>query len=702
MHYQKRASRSRKITDRFKTSHNTSEIQPLEPRRLFTVFYVNSVTDNISAVDHVISLREAMTAAATNSPCGNAPAGSPGLDTIRFNIPGSGLKTIQPASALPTIAMDEPVYIDGFTQPGSLANTSASAQNAVMRIQINGTLAGSNTHGFTIEAMHTTIRGLVINGFSKDGIHIATRTFDFEQPDNSGTATIVGNFIGTNATGTVAVPNGGNGVTIEDFVNNPGASGHTIGRPALADRNLISGNAGDGINIAFNSGSNNIENNLIGTNAAGSAAIGNGLSGIVTNTKTTIVKNVISGNVGGGIVLGEQGNSLVTGNFVGLNAGGTFAVPNGGIGIYVSGLSDQLTIGGTTASLRNLISGNGNSGIFIDGSISGGSRTKVVGNFIGVNRSGSSAVPNGGYGIEMYVNFRTQIGGSVAGERNVISGNVRGGVYLVESWECKVVGNYIGTNATGSAALGNGGSGVTLGYGSHHNDIGGASPARGNVIAASSRYGIHLLTEADSFGITQANQVQNNFVGTNTSATLNLGNALAGVFIENSLNNTIGGAAGSGNCIRFNRKGVVVAAGDWSMGNSVTYNAVWSNQLIQIDLGHDGSTPNDVGDVDTGPNGFQNTAILRTPHPNSMAGDLYSTPSATFTVQFYQSSSTGAGGLGELEMLVGTLTVTTNSSGHASFSMTPAVPLIAGRYLTAIVTSLEGTSEVSAPILIEP
>ena len=101
MHYQKRASRSRKITDRFKTSHNTSEIQPLEPRRLFTVFYVNSVTDNISAVDHVISLREAMTAAATNSPCGNAPAGSPGLDTIRFNIPGSGLKTIQPASALP-------------------------------------------------------------------------------------------------------------------------------------------------------------------------------------------------------------------------------------------------------------------------------------------------------------------------------------------------------------------------------------------------------------------------------------------------------------------------------------------------------------------------------------------------------------------------------------------------------------------------
>jgi hypothetical protein len=93
-------------------------------------------------------------------------------DPITFNIPGSGLKTISPTTALPTIT--DPVIIDGYTQPGASANTNAAGSglglNTVLQIELNGTSAGATASGLIISGGNSTVRGLVVNRFNRAGI----------------------------------------------------------------------------------------------------------------------------------------------------------------------------------------------------------------------------------------------------------------------------------------------------------------------------------------------------------------------------------------------------------------------------------------------------------------------------------------------------------------------------------------------------
>src|SRR5262245_54629844 len=126
-------------------------------------------TGDAIAVDGVVTLREAITAANTNAPSGDAAAGDPGADIISFNIPGGGIKTISPASELPVIT--ESVTIDGYTQPGASPNTLAIGDDAILLIELSGTNAGA-TDGLTINATNCTIRGLVINRFSQYGMKL--------------------------------------------------------------------------------------------------------------------------------------------------------------------------------------------------------------------------------------------------------------------------------------------------------------------------------------------------------------------------------------------------------------------------------------------------------------------------------------------------------------------------------------------------
>jgi hypothetical protein len=120
-----------------------------------------------------------------------------GTDTITFNIPGTDPHTIKPASALPTIT--DPVVINGYTQPGASPNTNpvGSGINAVLKIELDGSLAGTLQQGLYIAANDCTVRGLVINRFGGNGIFLL---------DNSGNH-IEGNFIGTNIAGTVGLGN---------------------------------------------------------------------------------------------------------------------------------------------------------------------------------------------------------------------------------------------------------------------------------------------------------------------------------------------------------------------------------------------------------------------------------------------------------------------------------------------------------------
>ena len=169
------------------------QVELMERRLLPTTINVTGTGDSI-ATDGVVTLREAITAANTNAASGDAPAGTLGLDTIDFAIPGSGVQTITLLSALPSIT--DKVSIDGTTQPGSSANTVAVGDNAVLNVEIDGGNIVQNFAGLQLNAggSGSTIRGLVINRFVAPG-SAAIQLF------NSNGNTLVGNFLGTNAAG---------------------------------------------------------------------------------------------------------------------------------------------------------------------------------------------------------------------------------------------------------------------------------------------------------------------------------------------------------------------------------------------------------------------------------------------------------------------------------------------------------------------
>ncbi|MFY9573415.1 MAG: right-handed parallel beta-helix repeat-containing protein, partial [Blastocatellia bacterium] len=177
-----------------------------------------------------------------------------GADTITFNIPGAGTRTINLTSELPVIT--ETVTVDGSSQPGF---------SGIPLIELDGAGAGAGAHGLFVTAPNCRIRGFAINNFGTDGIAIANQNGNI----------IEGNYIGTNATGVSAKPNLGWGISIFN------ASGNLIGGTTASARNIISGNALDGVLIFPSSaGTNMVQGNFIGTNASGSAPLGNARLGI--------------------------------------------------------------------------------------------------------------------------------------------------------------------------------------------------------------------------------------------------------------------------------------------------------------------------------------------------------------------------------------------------------------------------------------
>ena len=374
---------------------------------------------------------------------------SPGADEIRFNIaPNDGtVKTISPAFALPTIT--GAVTIDGYTQPQASANTLANGSNAVLLIEIvgKGTSTNNSFNGLEITAGNSTVRGLVLRNLVA-GISIL----------NNGGNQIEGNRIGTNAAGT-------NGSGNSRGVDISGSIGNQIGGVALAQRNLISSNSEAGIRTVSNADSNIIENNYVGTNAAGNAALGNGAGfffnpGIEINTSSNRIGgtaagagNLLSGNVNFGIFIRGGTNNLVQGNRIGTNAAGTAAVPNID-GVQIQYTTTDNTIGGTALGAGNLISGNTRDGISVSANVNGARRTTIQGNLIGVAADGTSPLPNNGNGI--FGKFIDSIiGANVSGGAgaNTIAYNSRVGVALVTDpfnpsvyFGCRVLSNKIYNN----------------------------------------------------------------------------------------------------------------------------------------------------------------------------------------------------------------------------------------------------------------
>jgi hypothetical protein len=473
------------------------------PAEAATTFTVNKAGD---AGDRRISDAVCDTSRDTGRQCTLRAAiqesnGTDGADTIRFNISGTtSVKTITPASPLPDIT--ETVTINGYTQPGASANTLATGNDAVLKVQLNGANAGTGlgANGLVIQADDSTIKGLVINRFDSRGIVVD----GFDTAGNK----IEGNFIGSNASGTVAL-----------------------------------GNA-DGVDI-------------------------------------------------------QRANDT--------------------------------TVGGTVTGARNVISGNRDAGIQIVGDFA--ENNKVLGNYIGTDRNGTADLGNAGEGIHISDARNSKIGGTTGGARNVISGNNQQGVLIQTLSENptgnKVEGNFIGTSASGTAALGNGLVGVQV-AGADDNTVGGTVNGAGNHIAHNGAAGVSVI---------------------------------------------VNGAFGD----------------EGATGNRVLGNSIFANTGLGIDLGASGVSNNDNDDPDTGANSLQNFPVIasatrsNTTGFTTITGTLNSNPSQNFTVQCFVAAPDPSG-FGEGQIPVGQATVTTNANGDASFSCVSPVPL-PGQTVTATATS---------------
>ena len=460
-------------------------------------------------------------------------ASGAGSNEITFAIPGSGAQTIQPLSPLPAITT--PVTIDG---------TTAQDWAGSPVIQIDGSQAGAGANGFDLAAPGSTIEGLAIGNFSGNGIQVEA---------SAAGATIEGDYIGTDLSGTVALANL-NGILVNGASNT--VIGGLTGMPGFGAGNIISGNSNENVFVLDATGTL-IEGNLIGLDATGNNALhvdgGDGvlLQGGSDNTvggTTAAVRNVISGNYvdyptgspNAGVEVSDESGDVIEGNYIGTNAAGNAAVANA-YAVNVDNGSTDTTIGGLTASpgtgAGNLISG---SEILI-----ASSQNTIAGNLIGTDATGKVALAN--YGAGIVLGDDNTVGGTTPGARNIISGHAGVSGVLIQGNSNTVEGNYIGTDVTGTAALANG-TGIQISGGSD-NVIGGTTGAARNIISGNSQYGVQIGYPYAGSG----NVVEGNYIGTDVTGTVELGDGSAGVDVG-APNNIIGGltstpGSGAGNVI---------------------------------------------------------------------------------------------------------------------------------------------------------
>jgi hypothetical protein len=364
-----------------------------------------------------------------------------------------GVCTISPSAALPTVT--SPISIDGYSQCDndsgfcSRPNSLEVGDNSKHLIHLNGKFAGPGADGLSYNNYSSSstgvvnITGMVISGFSQTQVSVAG--FD---------TFLSGNFIGTNTTGDkleryadgdhvrgVALTNGYYDI---DHTNR-------IGSASARDRNVLASVVVNDSRDTF------VLGNYVGTNAAGTASLGNngyGISsgtlgsthghltiGASTATPGTNAGNVISGNALDGVrVVSRIGTTMgsvsVQGNIIGLDAAGKNALPNGGSGVYIrdNNLDDDVAAMGTVqiggvASEKNVISGNTNidDGTTPFGVVVASARSIVQSNAIGTDAAGGRLLGNEGSGISV-------LDGAGIISDNVIANNGLGGVTIPNTY----------------------------------------------------------------------------------------------------------------------------------------------------------------------------------------------------------------------------------------------------------------------------
>ncbi|MCF6263581.1 MAG: hypothetical protein L3J24_08375 [Xanthomonadales bacterium] len=437
-----------------------------------------------------------------------------------------------------------------------------------------------------------------------------------------------------------------------------------------------------------------------------------------------VISNFVLGSIGGSaILLNGSGGSIIEGNYIGTDPGGTLSMGSGGNGVQLFNSSNNL-IGGTVAAARNIISGQGFSALSIGGS--GATGNRIEGNYFGTDFTGAVVIGNETTTIQID-NGASQntIGGLAAGARNIISGNLAvSNPHIIISRGTSgnpnptgniFQGNYIGTDVTGMVGLGNASVGIFITGGATENLIGGTAIGAGNIISSSGLDGLRIG------GSTVGNIVQGNKIGTDQTGSGDLGNAGHGVFLLQqvlSQGTQVGGTeAGAGNIIAYNGgDGVFYNTG---IGASpIQGNSIFSNADLAIDLCVDYNAgtfscddvtsvnANDIGDVDVGANSLLNFPVLTVANSilgvgTQVTGTYNGEADLTLSLEFFTNSSCDSSGYGEAETPLGTAQITTDAAGDASFVIDLTANAPVGQLLVASATDTAGnTSELSACIAI--
>ena len=459
---------------------------------------------------------------------------------------------------------------------------------------------------------------------------------------------------------------------------------------------------------------NIISGNRIGTNAAGTSAspspgitLGNYLAGvhILRGGSNLITANLISGNLKDGILIEglldysgmtstyhDAPNNVVSGNLVGTNLAGTASVPNAHYGINIQN-ANGTTVGGTTADARNIVSGNADHGINLEGGSLydfntntstpvGGANSLIQGNYVGLTKNGQTGLGNGGEGIYLVDAPNNRI------LDNRIADNGDDGIALRTSNGVLIQGNRIGTNADGTSAIGNGTDDTKLAAGifvadSANVTVGGTSPGQGNLISGNIGRGM-LISRPK----TQNTQVLGNLIGTDVTGNNPLPNTLAGITIHNSAsNNLIGGTStGAGNVIADNGgPGIEIVQGDMpdQYPDLPTNNALYQN-LIYANGGPAITAPNSV--ATTTPT-MTKAEVLS--GQTTLSASLTGAAGTKVRVEFYTQPATGS------PTYLGTSDVTLDTSGKGTATLTLNQSLATGTKVEATATATNPASNTS-------
>ncbi len=493
------------------------------------------------------------------------------------------------------------------------------------------------------------------------------------------------NYIGVAADGVTPINNSAVGIQVS------AANGTTI-----LDNTIVN-NTNGGVSI------NNINNvklqgNYIGTTAAGTVMrngkygvwIGGTSSGTLVGGTGVGQKNVISGHnlVTSDIgvqITGTTTNTTVQGNYIGVGPDGVTRMPNGN-GIGVQGSSTNVTIGGSSSAARNIVSGNQNNGIIINGATTGSSGIAVQGNYIGLDKNGNAVTGATGYGITFTSPNGVLIGGAAAGEGNVISGNPAIGLYFAGNnfgQNVNIYGNTIGLKPDNETTAPNG-TGISTGAMSTplgSIQIGGASAGQGNIISGNTANGITLANfQSSAFPMS----IKGNRIGQSISGVAKPNGTGIG-FYNTTRGVLVGGVGpGEGNIIANNTGvGVSIASSPTISNITVRGNSIYLNGSLGIDLSGNNGSPDvwDITDADTGSNGLQNFARRTTfTKCNGTTTEtrtvIRSTANTTFDVDFYANpSGRDVSGYGEGEQYISSTTVTTDSNGYVALTPPAATNL---------------------------